>query len=173
MQIPNVYERLKSEGVVFNTVTAGKYKRQLTPTKKTDPKDVEKTERDLQDILTLFKAVVAKHRPQIDIESVATGEIWFGPDALEKQLCDELKTSDDVLLEYVKLGHDVYSVQTSNKPASLLEELSTASVSGVGRWFRQIVVEVRSWSPNIVPRTLLVALLSDRDNDNNCNVSQP
>lgn len=159
--------------MVFNTVTAGKYKRQLTPTKKTDPKDVEKTERDLQDILTLFKAVVAKHRPQIDIESVATGEIWFGPDALEKQLCDELKTSDDVLLEYVKLGHDVYSVQTSNKPASLLEELSTASVSGVGRWFRQIVVEVRSWSPNIVPRTLLVALLSDRDNDNNCNVSQP
>jgi hypothetical protein len=32
--IPNVYERLKSEGIEFQTVTAGKYKRTLTPTKK-------------------------------------------------------------------------------------------------------------------------------------------
>lgn len=32
--IPNVYERLKKEGIEFQTVTAGKYKRTLTPTKK-------------------------------------------------------------------------------------------------------------------------------------------
>jgi ClpP class serine protease len=33
---PNVYERLKTEGVAFTTITAGKYKRTLTPTKKYD-----------------------------------------------------------------------------------------------------------------------------------------
>ena len=32
--IPNVYERLNKEGIEFLTVTAGKYKRTLTPFKK-------------------------------------------------------------------------------------------------------------------------------------------
>ena len=30
-EVPNVYERLKREGVEFSTVTAGAYKRSLTP----------------------------------------------------------------------------------------------------------------------------------------------
>jgi len=41
-EIPNVYERLQKEGVQFQTVTAGEYKRTLTPFKKVDPKDVAK-----------------------------------------------------------------------------------------------------------------------------------
>ena len=43
-EIPNFYERLTKEGIVFNTITAGKFKRQLTPTKKTTPQDIKKTE---------------------------------------------------------------------------------------------------------------------------------
>ena len=39
---PNFYERLKREGVEFSTVTAGKYKRTLTPTKKPTKEDFEK-----------------------------------------------------------------------------------------------------------------------------------
>ena len=42
---PNVYERLKREGVQFSTITAGKYKRTLTPTKKIDPLDEEAQDR--------------------------------------------------------------------------------------------------------------------------------
>ena len=54
---PNVYERLKKEGIEFTTVTAGKYKRTLTPTKKIDPKDFAKSEADVKEILSLFKEV--------------------------------------------------------------------------------------------------------------------
>ena len=49
-EIPNVYERLSKEGVSFLTVTAGEFKRTLTPTKKLDPKDVKKTEKEIGEI---------------------------------------------------------------------------------------------------------------------------
>ena len=32
---------------------------------------------------------VSTNRPSLDIELVATGETWLGPDALAKGLCDE------------------------------------------------------------------------------------
>ena len=99
-EVPNVYERLKKEGIQFETVTAGKFKRTLTPTKKIDPKDVEKSKADIEDVLTLFKAFVAQQRPSLNIDEVATGETWFGADALERGLCDELKTTDDVSSAY-------------------------------------------------------------------------
>jgi len=54
---------------------------------------------DVEGILTLFKAYVAKNRPSLDIDKVATGETWFGDDAVELGLCDELKTKDDVFIE--------------------------------------------------------------------------
>jgi len=123
---PNVYERLKQEGVSFNTVTAGKYKRTLTPTKKVDSKDLEKLKEDIAQILMLFKGFVAKNRPQLDIEKVATGETWFGPDALERQMVDTLKTVDDVLLGFVDAGAQVFGVTYQEKPKSPLAALSGA-----------------------------------------------
>ena len=60
---PNVYERLKREGVAFSTITAGKFKRTLTPTKKIDPADEKKLKEDIEQILSLFKNFVASNRP--------------------------------------------------------------------------------------------------------------
>lgn len=37
-------------------------------------------------------------RPQLDVDAVATGEHWYGSQAIEKGLIDEISTSDDVLL---------------------------------------------------------------------------
>jgi len=111
--LPNVYERLKKEGVEFQTVTAGKFKRTLTPTKKVTKEDIEKQKADLEDILTLFKGFVKENRPSLDIDTVATGETWFGDDALERGLCDEIKTVDDVLSEYVDSGFNVFELKYS------------------------------------------------------------
>lgn len=108
--IPNVYERLKKEGIEFQTITAGKYKRTITPTKKTTAEDLKKSKEDIEDILSLFKAFVKENRPSLDIDKVATGETWFGQDALDRNLCDEIRTKDDVLLEYVDSGYEVYEV---------------------------------------------------------------
>ena len=37
-------------------------------------------------------------RPQLDLPTVATGEIWYGSRALDLHLVDEVTTSDDYLL---------------------------------------------------------------------------
>jgi len=127
---PNVYERLKKEGIEFQTVTAGKYKRTLTPTKKPNKEDFEKYQAELQDVLALFKDFVKTNRPILDIDTVATGETWFGENALKKGLCDEIKTQDDVLLEFIDDGYDVYFIQytpPAEEPQSLLNMLPVGS----------------------------------------------
>ena len=116
---PNVYERLKREGVEFQTVTAGKYKRTLTPTKKPDAQDAKKFKEDIEAILVLFKKFVGEQRPSLDIDRIATGETWFGEDALANGLVDELKTVDEVLLDLVDAGSEVYSVAYDPAPAGL------------------------------------------------------
>jgi signal peptide peptidase SppA len=118
-EIPNAYERLKQEGIEFQTITAGKYKRTVTPTKKVTREDIKKSEEDINDILTLFKAFVKSQRPKLDIDKVATGETWFGEMALEKGLCDELATADDVLLDFVDSGYDVYEVAYNPPPEGI------------------------------------------------------
>lgn len=120
---PNVYERLKKEGIEFQTITAGKYKRTLTPFKKPTQEDIKKSQEDIGNILILFKDFVQKNRPILNIEEVATGETWFGPDALKRNLCDELKTLDDVLLDINNNGGQIYSVKYT-PPNSDLKLLS-------------------------------------------------
>jgi signal peptide peptidase SppA len=118
-EVPNAYERLKQEGIEFQTITAGKYKRTVTPTKKITKEDLKKSTEDIQEIFDLFKRFVKDQRPQLDIENVATGDTWFGEDALERGLCDEIATADDVLLDFVDKGFDVYDVAYDPTPESV------------------------------------------------------
>lgn len=146
-EIPNAYERLKQEGIEFQTITAGKFKRTVTPTKKITKEDLKKSTEDIQEIFNLFKSFVKSQRPQLDIENVATGDTWFGEDALERGLCDELATADDVLLEFVDNGFDVYEVAYDPAPegvGGLLTGLpsGSSSTADVGGWrgvFRSVV----------------------------------
>merc|ERR1711939_1000323 len=108
--IPNAYERLKQEGIEFQTVTAGDFKRTVTPTKKVTKEDLAKTEADIKEIFSLFKKVVK-------------GETWFGQDALDRHLCDELRTFDDVKLDLFEAGAEVLQVSYSPPPTTPLEAL--------------------------------------------------
>lgn len=59
---------------------------------------------------------------------MATGEHWYGTRALEGQLVDELRTSDDYLLD-ASAGADLYEViYTGKKPwlARLLAQTGEA-----------------------------------------------
>merc|ERR1711871_630707 len=107
---PNLYERLKREGVKVDEITAGKYKRTLTFFKESNAADRAKVKTDVEDILVLFKDHIKNVRPSLDVDKVATGEVWYGSEALKKNLCDEIATSDDVLLRMRADGSDVYSV---------------------------------------------------------------
>mmetsp|Transcript_34653 Transcript_34653/g.78077 ORF Transcript_34653/g.78077 Transcript_34653/m.78077 type:complete len:726 (-) Transcript_34653:45-2222(-) len=150
-EVPNAYDRLKREGIEFQTITAGKFKRTVTPTKKITKEDLAKSEQDIGEIFDLFKKFVASQRPMLDIEDVATGDTWFGEDALSKGLCDELATADDVLLDFVDKGYDVYEIAyepTPEGPASLLAGLPGSSEStnndGMFGWKSVLRSAVRS-----------------------------
>lgn len=83
-------------------MTAGEYKRTVTLVGENTEKGKQKFQQELEETHSLFKQFVARRRPQLDIEQVATGEHWFGQQAIELNLVDEIATSDDLLLNAIK-----------------------------------------------------------------------
>ena len=108
-QLPNFHRLLDKHGVDFEQITAGKYKRTVTMFGRNTDEDRAKLRDELEDVHALFKAMVAEYRSELDIEAVATGEYWYGTQALEMKLADELSTSDELLAKSVD-DHDLYKV---------------------------------------------------------------
>lgn len=123
-QIPNFNRALRSRGVDFEQVTAGKYKRTITMFGKNTDEDRAKLKEELEDVHELFKQLVTEHRPRLDVETVATGEHWYGKRALELGLVDELGASDDYLLR-ATADADVFHIRYKGKP-TLQERLFAA-----------------------------------------------
>ena len=113
-QIPNVHRLLKKHDVDVELHTAGVHKRTLTMLGENTDAAREKFREELEDTHKLFKQFVTEHRPQVVIDKVATGEHWFGTRALAIRLVDELKTSDDYLLERADEA-DLYAVRYRRK----------------------------------------------------------
>ena len=78
-------------------MTAGKHKRTVTMFGKNTDEDRAKLKEELEDVHALFKDAIARYRPGLDLEKVATGEHWYGTRALDLGLADELLTSDELL----------------------------------------------------------------------------
>lgn len=114
-QVPNFNRLLKDNKIDFELYTAGQYKRTVTMFGENTEEGKAKFEEELQQTHALFKHFVEKYRPQLNIEKVATGEHWYGRDALDLNLVDKLQTSDEYLLSLLT-QHDVYSIQTRKKP---------------------------------------------------------
>jgi len=95
-------------------ITAGEYKRTLTLFGENTEQARNKFKEDIDDVHDLFKNFVKQERPIVDIEKISTGEYWFGIRAKELALVDELKTSDDYLLDRVSQA-DIYSVKHVEK----------------------------------------------------------
>lgn len=120
-QVPNFNRLLKQHNVDFELYTAGQYKRTVTMFGENTPEGKAKFEEELQQTHILFKHFVEKYRPQLNVDKVATGEHWYGQDALDLNLVDKLETSDEYLLALLP-HHDVYVINTRKK-ATLGEKL--------------------------------------------------
>lgn len=120
-QLPNFHELLKKHNIGYEMFTAGEYKRTVTIFGENDDEDRAKHQADIERIHELFKTFVKKHRPKLDVEKIATGEIWFGQDALDLGLIDAIGTSDGYVLELIK-EHEVLVLHTRTKP-TLVEKL--------------------------------------------------
>lgn len=123
-QLPNFHRLLKKNNVDFEILTAGEHKRTMTIFGENTDKGRQKFLDDLEDIHGLFKDYVSERRPDLDIAAVATGDIWFGKRALEVKLIDEIKTSDEYLIEACDRA-DVVSVSFQRK-RTLPEKLGLA-----------------------------------------------
>jgi len=128
-QIPNFHRLLKKHDVDFEMITAGEYKRTLTMFGENTDKDREKFIEDIEDIHELFKSFVSTHRPQLDIAAVSTGEVWFGQRAMDKQLVDQLMTSDEYIVNACEKS-DVFEVKYELKK-SIQEKLGLAMESAI------------------------------------------
>jgi serine protease SohB len=128
-QIPNFNRALESRGVDFEQVTAGKYKRTVTMFGKNTDEDRAKLREELEEVHTLFKSLVTEQRPSLDVDSVATGEHWYGTRAIELGLVDELGSSDDYLMKATSHA-DVFQVTYRGKQ-SLQEKFFAAVESTV------------------------------------------
>jgi len=76
--------------------------------------DRAKMQQQIDEIHGLFQRFVADFRPQLDMEQVATGEYWYGKQALDLKLIDAMQTSDDYLMAASK-NSDIYQLKYSVK----------------------------------------------------------
>ena len=125
-QLPNFHRLLKKHDIDYEILTAGEYKRTLTVMGENTEKGRQKFIDDLEDTHSLFKEFVGEYRPQIDLEKVATGEIWFGRRALDVNLIDEISTSDEYLTKACEEA-DVFVVRYEYKK-TLQDRISEMSI---------------------------------------------
>lgn len=131
-EIPNFNKLLRKMDVDYEQHTAGEFKRTLTVFGENTDKAREKFQEELEETHLLFKSFISDNRPDLDIESVATGEHWYGTQALEKNLIDAISTSDDLLLNAVKES-EVYEV-SFEIPKSFGEKIGLNVEAAINRF---------------------------------------
>lgn len=140
--IPNFHRLLKKLDVDFYEMTAGEYKTTITPVGEVTEKGKAKFKEELEEVHQLFKAYIHKYRGQIDLGKVATGEHWFGTNAIDLALVDRLITSDDYLLGLSQTA-DIYRVDYQ-APKTVKEKVANmfaeASDKVLLRWFQRLVM---------------------------------
>ena len=137
-QIPNFHRLLDQHGVQVEQVKAGRFKRTVTMFGQNTEEDRAKLAEELEDVHRLFRDLIVRYRPGLDIDAVSTGEHWYGSNALALGLVDELGTSDDRLLTALET-RDLYSVRwkgrktLTEKVVAAVEGGADALVRGVAR----------------------------------------
>ncbi|WP_348666111.1 protease SohB [Arsenophonus symbiont of Ornithomya chloropus] len=101
-QVPNIHRLLKKNDIDIELHTAGEYKRTLTVLGENNEHGRKKFVEDLNETHQLFKDFVHQNRPSLDINAVATGEFWYGIQAKDKGLIDDIGVSDDIILKQIE-----------------------------------------------------------------------
>ena len=138
-QIPNLNRFLKNKDIDIELHTAGQYKRTLTLLGENTDEGRQKFREELNETHHLFKDFVKEMRPSLDIDRVATGEHWYGSQAQEKGLVDEVGTSDELLLGLMD-GRDVINVRFMQRK-KMMGRFTGSAVDGADslmmRWWQR------------------------------------
>ncbi len=130
-QIPNFHRLLQRNDIDIELHTAGQYKRTLTLLGENSEEGRQKFRADLNRTHHLFKEFVHQMRPELNIEQVATGEHWYGTEALEKGLIDAINTSDDIIINHID-EYDVIAVHYAHRK-KMIERFTQSSGESLER----------------------------------------
>ncbi|HEY0922638.1 protease SohB [Rheinheimera pacifica] len=140
-QLPNFNKLLKKGHIDFEQFTAGEYKRTVTLFGENNDKGRQKFQQELEQTHQLFKQFVQDHRPQLDIDQVATGEHWFGYQALPLKLVDEIQTSDAYLLSQMP-QRDLFQVRYQLRKG-IAEKVGIGSANILSVWWQKLMQQSR------------------------------
>lgn len=138
-QIPNFNRFLKGKEIDIELHTAGQFKRTLTLLGENTEEGRQKFRESLNETHDLFKGFVHQMRSQLDIEQVATGEHWYGSQALEKGLVDAVGTSDELLLGLFE-SHEVIGLRYQQRKKLIDRFTGSAAESAdrlLMRWWQR------------------------------------
>ena len=142
-QLPNFHKLLKKNDIEFEQHTAGEYKRTLTVFGENTDEGREKFQQELEAVHDMFKNWVSENRSELDIEKVATGEYWYGSQALALGLIDKISTSDDYIMS-VFPDRDIFSVKYAVKK-NVAEKLGMSFAQGAERALLRVVNTLPAW----------------------------
>lgn len=109
VQLPNFNRLLRKHDVDYETISAGEFKTTLTTFGEITQRGRDKVREDVEEMHDIFKTWVKQHRPVVDIDNIATGETWVGLQARDKNMIDEVMTSDECIVRSCEEA-DVFAV---------------------------------------------------------------
>ena len=127
-EIPNFNELLAKEGIKYEQISSGKYKRTISVFGKNTEEGRKKVQEELDQIHSAFKSLIKSKRASIDIERISTGEFWLGSQAKELGLVDNIMTSTDYLTSLYQDNKQVYFVKYERQVPFLKKPANAISV---------------------------------------------
>lgn len=121
----NFTELMKIMGVKYEEYKAGQFKNSITPYQETSQESKEHMAQKMKQTHELFKSVVKHYRPNVNIEEIANGDVWYGEESKEKQLVDDLMISDEYLHQHLS-SHQIWilsSKRNEKKKQGLLKQI--------------------------------------------------
>lgn len=135
-QVPNFHRILKKHDIDYKEYTAGEFKRTVSLLGEITPDGETKFKSQLEETHTLFKDHIHQFRPQLDLHKIATGEYWYGQQARDLGLVDELRTSDDYLMA-LRQTTDLIHISFKAKK-NLSEKISEAFSQALLRFWNDV-----------------------------------
>lgn len=127
-QVPNFHRLLKKNDIDYEEIKAGEYKRTISIFGEITDKGKEKFTEQIEETHQLFKEFVGENRTSLNLPEIATGETWYGRQAVEKGLIDKIQTSDQYLMDKAD-SHKIIEVKV--KPKKSVMDKFTESASAI------------------------------------------
>jgi serine protease SohB len=129
-EFPNFFQLLQNLGVEYKQYTAGAFKRTVSPLGPLTQEGEAKFKENLLGVYQAFCQHIIHNRPCLTehISEIATGEHWNGLDAFRLKLVDELKTSDEYILENIS-KYEIVKIKYLGEKRGFVDKLSSNFVT--------------------------------------------